>query len=134
MEVQGSTPAARISVALIDSDMDVRRAVQLRLRAGLFEVRAFASGWAMLAENGPRTDCVVVRDRMTEIDGFELLRRLRDRGWQGPAVLVTSTPSRELAATAARAGFSSVIDRPLVDDLMLHAVDAATRAIPEIVV
>ena len=133
MAVEESTPATRISVALIDSDTEVRRAVQLRLGAGLFDVRAYASGMALLAEDGPRPDCVVMRDTMGEIDGFELLRRLRDRGWHGPAILLTNTPSLELAETAAGAGFATVIDRPLVDDVMLDAVGAATRTRPEIV-
>ena len=130
--MQESTQSPRMSVALIDTDIDIRRAVQLRLRAGLFDVRAYASGWAMLAEIGQRIECVVVRDRMAEIDGFELLRRLRDRGWRGPVILVTKTPSPELAAAATRAGFAAIIDRPLVDNLMLNAVAAATRPVPVI--
>lgn len=130
--MEESTQSPRMSVALIDTDIDIRRAVQLRLRAGLFDVRAYASGWAMLAEIGQRTECVVVRDRMAEIDGFELLRRLRDHGWRGPAILVTKTPSPELAAAATHAGFAAVIDRPLVDNLILNAVAAATRPAPEL--
>lgn len=122
----------RVSVVLIDSDTDTRRAVQLRLRAGPFNVWAYASGLAMLADAAAAPDCIVVRDAMIDVDGFELLRRMRGRGWQGPAILVTSMPSVELAGAAARAGFVAVIDRPLVDDLMLHAVDAATRTSPEI--
>lgn len=132
MAVHDAMPPARLSVALIDSDMDVRRAVELRLRAGPFEVRAFASSCAMLANSGLQIDCVVVRDAMLEIDGFELLRRLRERGWPGPAILVTAAPSPALAAAAAHAGFATVIDRPLVDNLLLQAVDKATRATPEI--
>lgn len=130
MEVQDATTSARVAVALIDSDMAVRRAVQLRLQAGQFDVRAYASGWAMLAESVSRPDCIVVRDQMFEIDGFEVLRRLRERDWQGPAILVTNTPSLALATRAGRAGFDTVVDRPLVDDLMLHAVDQAMRAAP----
>ena len=132
MAVQVSRQLPRLSVALIDGDMDIRRAVQLRLRAGPFDVRAYASGWSMLAEIELQTDCVVVRDTMTEIDGFEVLRRLRERGWRGPAILVTKTPSPGLAAAAACAGFAAVVDRPLVDDLMLNTVAAATRPAPEI--
>lgn len=124
--------ATRISVALIDTDTDVRRGVQLRLRAGHFEVRAYASGRAMLAENAPPNDCVVTRDTMMDIDGFDLLRRLRVRGWKGPAILITATPGSELTTAAARAGFAMVIDRPLVDDLMLHAVNRVTRPMPGI--
>ena len=130
--VRDATTGPPISVALIDGDVNIRRAVQLRLRAGRFDVRAYASGWAMLAESELRADCVVVRDTMAEIDGFALLRHLRDRGWRGPAILLTKTPSLDLAAAAARAGFASVIDRPLVDDLMLNAVVAATRPTPGI--
>lgn len=127
-----AVPPARMVVVLIDSNVEVRRAVQLRLRAGRFDVRAFASGWAMLAEEGLRADCVVIRDTMAEIDGFALLRRLRRRGWLGPAILATEAPRLGLAAMAAGAGFAAVVDRPLVDDLMLHAVEAATRGLPEI--
>lgn len=132
MDVPDPTPRPRVAVALIDSDMEVRRGIQLRLRAALFEVRAYASGRAMLVDDELRADCVVTRDEMEELGGFELLRCLRDRGWQGPAILLSSTPRLNLAATAARAGFHSVVDRPLVDDFMLHAVEAATRRVPKI--
>lgn len=131
MKALESAAVARICVVLVDSDTDTRRAVQLRLRAGPCSVRAYASGWTMLADaaaTGP--ECIVVRDTMIDIDGFELLRRMRDRGWHGPAILVTSAPSVELNRAAARAGFAAVVDRPLVDDVMLHAVDAATRTPP----
>lgn len=130
--MEDARPSARISVALIDSEMEVRRATELRLRAGPFDVRAFASGCAMLAKTGLPIDCVVIRDEMPEIDGFELLRRLRGRGWLGPAILVTNIPSPALAAAAADAGFATVIDRPLIDNLLWQAVDKATRATPEI--
>lgn len=133
MEARNSVPATRISVSLIDSDTEMRRAVQLRLRAGGFEARAYASGWAILADAATaRPDCIVVRDRMIDIDGFELLRRLRIGGWLGPAIMVTATPGPELTAAAKRAGFAAVVDRPLVDDLMLHAVNRAMRAPPGI--
>lgn len=121
-------PMARVSIALVDSDMDIRRAVQLRLQAGPFDVRAYASGLAMLSEMARQVDCMIVRAEMVEIDGFELLYRLRARGWHGPAILMTNAASPALAAKATEAGFATVIDRPLVDDRMLHAVDEAIRA------
>ena len=133
MAVQPSVPTARTMVALIDSKTDVRRAVQLRLQARQFDVRAYASGWNMLADEGQTVDCIVTRDRMVDIGGFELLRRLRARGWQGPAILVTDIPGLEFARLAAHRGFAMVVDRPLVDDLIVNAVEVVTRTSPEIV-
>ena len=133
MKTLEAAAVARVSVVLVDSDTDTRRAVQLGLRAGAFNVRAYASGLAMLADvpaAGP--DCIVVRDTMSEIGGFELLRQMRGRGWHGPAILLSSMLNPELAEAATCAGFVAVIDRPLVDNVVLNAVVAATRISPEI--
>lgn len=135
MVPSGIAAAARALVVLVDTDTDARRAVQLRLRASLFEVRAYASGSTMLADaTAGRPACLVVRDRMTECDGFAVLCQMRCRGWHGPALLITDARSFDLGAAAADAGFIAVIDRPLIDDQLLHAVEAATRTPPEIAV
>lgn len=132
MDAQGlAATAAQICVVLIDSEADVRRAGQLQLRAGGFDVRAFASGNIMLANFGNlHIGCVVMRDEMIDLGGFELLRHLRERRWHGPAILLTRLVSTELAESAADAGFAALLDRPLVDDLMLQAVNAAVRKFP----
>ena len=87
MAPYGSAVAARTLVVLVDSDTDNRRAVQLRLRAGRFEVRAYASGPTMLADVAASSPaCLVVRDRMAICDGFAVLRQMRCRGWHGSAM------------------------------------------------
>lgn len=128
MAPYGSAVAARTLVVLVDSDTDNRRAVQLRLRAGRFEVRAYASGSTMLADAAAASpDCLVVRDRMATCDGFAVLSQMRCRGWHGSAILMTDAPGVDLDAAAAHAGFRAVVDRPSVDDVLLHAVEAATQ-------
>ena len=115
-------------VLLVEDDHGVRRSLQLLLRGRGLEVRAYASGAALIAD--PRAlsaACLVADYRMPEVDGFAVLRGLRDLGWTGQALLITAFHSTELVARAHQAGFSHVMEKPLVERALVEAVERMTR-------
>lgn len=114
---------ARLSIALADDDPVVRRSLQLLLRAGDYDVRAYSDGDMMLADPGIRQSvCIIADMRMPRLDGLELMRQLRHDGWEGFAILITGYPAADTAARAAEAGFDRVLAKPLADRQLLEAV------------
>ncbi|PBN42927.1 response regulator [Sphingobium sp. D43FB] len=124
------TPAReRPLLLLVEDDAGVRRSLQLLFRARGFDVRAYAMGNALLADPLARDACCFVADyRLEEIDGIEVLSRLRDSGWSGPAVLITAFPSADLSARALAHGFSQVLEKPFREHALGDAVARLTGA------
>lgn len=116
----------RISIALVDDDMVLRRRLQLLLRASDYDVRAYSTAETLLADPGSRASACLISDlHMPGMDGFTLLRRLRSGGWLGPAILITSSDDANLPAKATREGFHAVLLKPLADRIVLDAVRGA---------
>lgn len=120
----------RPKILLVEDEPGVRRSLQLLLHARGYDVRSYASSAALVAD--PLVDeaiCLVADYRMPEMDGLAVLRSLRARGWQRPAILVTAYGSPDLVERAMRAGFSAVIEKPLREHALADAV-ARFTALP----
>lgn len=119
----------RARILLVEDDPGVRRSLQLLLHGRGFEVRAYASGLALLADaTALEAVCLVADYRMPEIDGLLILRRLRELGWRGQALLITAFPSAGLIDQALAAGYSRVIEKPLVEAALVEAVGRVVAA------
>lgn len=117
---QIASPAReRPRLLLVEDDDGVRRSLQLLLRGRGFDVRAYSAGAALLAD--PLADgagCFVADFHMEDLDGVEVLTRLRSRGWSGPAVLITAYPSEQLKERALAEGFSEVLEKPFREQVL----------------
>lgn len=122
-----SHTAERPRLLLAEEDAVLRRSLQLLLHARGFDVRAYASGTALLADPLAHTACCVIADyQLDEIDGIEVLARLRQIGWAGPAVLITGLRSSELRDRAKAQGFAQVLEKPFRDHALGNAVARLT--------
>ncbi len=134
----GDTSASRTTaqtserprLLLAEDDAGLRRSLQLLFRARGFDVRAYASGAALLADPLARAACCVVADYQLDeiggIDGIEVLARLRESGWSGPAVLITGFATSELAARARAQGFAQVLEKPFREHALGSAIARLT--------
>jgi DNA-binding response OmpR family regulator len=61
------------------------------------------------------------------MDGLSLLKVLRSRGVDLPAVLITSAPDRRVRSRAAEAG-AAIIEKPLFGDLLSATLRAGLAA------
>lgn len=120
-------PAQRPSVLLVEDDSAVRRSIQLMLQARGYEVRAFASGVAALADPAVgEAACLITDYRMIDMSGAELLRGLRVAGWRRPAILITAYRRDAVALGDDGTQFDEVFEKPLLDHRLLAYVDRAT--------
>lgn len=101
-------------IVIVEDSAEVRRSLQLLLYGRGWDVRTYSSAGAVLDD--PRAyeaACLVADYRMSEMDGIELLKQLRERGWQGKALLITGYPSPELDGAAHDAGYAQVMEKPI---------------------
>ena len=126
-EISALRAGDRPRLLLVEDDAAVRRSLQLLLRARGFDVRAYAAGAALLADPLVRDACCMVADyRLEEIDGIELLARLRGNGWAGPALLITGFASADLTARALAQGYALVLEKPFYDHALVDAIARLT--------
>jgi FixJ family two-component response regulator len=110
----GVMQAERPKVLLLEDDTGVRRSLQLLLQAKGYDVRSHASGTSLLADQGARdASCLVADFCLDDVDGIEVLVRMRAEHWPGAAILITAFHSAALADRAKRAGYDAVLEKPL---------------------
>jgi two-component system cell cycle response regulator len=89
-------PPATRTVVVAEDDPDVTRIVDARLRAAGYQVFVAFDGEAALAAARTHAADVLVLDlMMPKLDGFEVLRQLRERPAPWPRVIVLSGRGRE---------------------------------------
>ncbi|WP_252365047.1 response regulator [Sphingobium yanoikuyae] len=95
--VRSTQHDGRYTILVSDDDPGVRRGLQLLLRSRGYAVWGYTTGHALLADpRAKEADCVILDYRMPDIDGFAMLRHLREIGWSGRAIMIW--PSRPEAA------------------------------------
>ena len=103
-------------ILLVDDDAAVRNALKFSLEMAGFSVRLYATPEALLAEDHlPDGGCLVIDYRMPEIDGLELVERLRNRGVALPVLLISGRVTRSLRDRASGLGIREVLEKPLSD-------------------
>jgi len=116
-------PARLPLVLVVNDDEAMRNALQFALRLEGIEVHAHHAGVDLLADcDLPRADCLILNDRMPQMDGFEVLHALRARAIRLPVILLTSVASAMLRARAAAAGVRLVLEKPILDNALVEGV------------
>ncbi len=88
-------------ILIVDDDVRQRTALAAMLSASDFETRVAADGQEALEQLAAFKADVIVSDLvMPRMDGFELLRRLKERGDLTPAITLTGFGSMEKALSA----------------------------------
>ncbi|MFO1107973.1 MAG: response regulator FixJ [Bradyrhizobium sp.] len=120
-------------VYVIDDDEGVRDSLQFLLGSADFEVTPFESAQAFLEQLGNLDfGCVVSDVRMPDIDGIELLRRLKSLQCRFPIIIMTGHGDVPLAVEAMKLGAVDFLEKPFDDDLLIGMVEAGLkRAEPE---
>jgi two-component system, LuxR family, response regulator FixJ len=123
-----SSPA-KPTVYVVDDDAAVLGSLRFLLETDGFAVRTFKNGTALLnAAEMPGADCYVIDYKMPDINGIDLVGRLRKANDNTPVVLITGYPDENISARAAAAGVKEVILKPLLDENLLKGIRGAIEA------
>jgi two-component system, OmpR family, KDP operon response regulator KdpE len=117
------------TVLVIDDERQILRALKAGLSAHGFEVETAETGEAGLdtvATSAP--DCVILDLGLPDIDGTEVIRRLR--GWSDIPVIVLSVRDAGSAKVAALdAGADDYVNKPFAMDELLARMRATLRRV-----
>lgn len=115
----------RERLLIVDDEQDMRRGLQ-RLLAGEFPdldiLTAAGAGAALELVGREPVDLALVDLRMPEMDGLELLTRLRREEPELTVIMMTAYGSIELAVEALRQGAYDFIGKPFDKELLLQAI------------
>jgi two-component system KDP operon response regulator KdpE len=115
------------AVLLVEDDERLRRALALTLRARGYEVIDVGAGQSALDEVGRhRVDVVVLDLGLPDLDGIEVIRRIRE-DLQVPIVVLSARRDEADKVRALDAGADDYMTKPFGVDELLARLRAAVR-------
>jgi two-component system response regulator ChvI len=118
-------------IALVDDDRNILTSVSIALQAEGFVTRVYSDGAAALkafADNPP--DLAVFDIKMPQMDGMELLRRVREMGGPVgamPVIFLTSKDDELDEALGLAMGADDYIAKPFSQRLLVARIRAILR-------
>nr|WP_314260846.1 response regulator FixJ [uncultured Devosia sp.] len=118
--------SADVVVHIVDDEEAVRNSLAFLLTTSGFATRVHESATAFLqVAPGIRNGCLITDLRMPDIDGVELLRRLRAGNAMLPAIVISGHGDVQMAVEAMKNGALDFIEKPFSDDVMIAAIERA---------
>ena len=115
------------TILLVDDDSALRGSLEFILGIEGYKVRAYARGRELLDDpNLPDKGCLVIDQRLPDIEGLKLISALRARSVELPAILVTTNPSRALRRRAEEANVT-IVEKPFLTGTLFQRIGAALR-------
>jgi len=114
---------ASTSIAIVDDDPAVLKALSRLLRSHAFRARTYESGQEFLAAlPAGLPDCLIVDLQMPEMNGLELQQHLASNGIKIPTILITAYDD---VALRDQAGLVASLRKPLQEKALFDAIDKA---------
>lgn len=114
------------TVFVIDDDPAVRNAMRFLLESVQMNVQTFASAELFLQTYTVHMiGCAVVDVRMPGMSGLQLQQRLIQQAFSLPMIFITGHGDVPLAVRAMQNGAAHFLEKPLDDQLLLDAINAA---------
>ena len=114
------------TVHVIDDDDASRDSLEFLLKSAKLEVLTYDCAKSFLTQisSGP-SGCLITDVRMPELNGIELLRKVREMNLRIPVIVITGHADVPLAVEAMRAGAMDFLEKPYDDEVLLASVQTA---------
>lgn len=113
------------TITIVDDDMRNCFALSCILEDAGFECESFTDGSDFLDRYASRHGCVLLDIYMPGIDGVEVLRQMRRRGWRTPVVVFTYSDYDLAGRRAEEEGALRCLVRPVNCDHLVATVKNA---------
>ena len=121
--------SVRGTVLIVDDEEAIRESLRMVLEYEGYRVREAGNGEKALSEvRRVPPDAVVLDIKMPEMDGMEVLRSLRERGYEMPVIVVTGHGDITTAIEATKQGAFDFFEKPLQRDRVLLSLRNALES------
>ncbi len=117
------------TVYLVSPDKALGAALSALLGLYSISVRTFTTAEGFLATytlNDAGRSCLLVENKLPELGGLALVRRLRSLGFNQPTILISDAIDRDLRQRALYCGVTEVIEKPLANRFVMDHLDMLT--------
>ena len=116
------------TIAIVDDDLSVRRAVSRLLKTAGMNTICYPSGLIFLKRyKRDSPDCILLDLEMPEITGMDVLQYLESTNINVPIIIVTAHGGHNVSEACVAAGALGYLRKPLDSDQLLGAVYWATK-------
>lgn len=114
-------------VHLVDDDAPVRDSIAFLLESAGFTVTSYETPLEVLQRMAaqPTASCLISDLRMPDMDGLELVRRVREIDPLLPIIVITGHGDVPIAVEAMKLGAVDFLQKPFADQTLISAVRAA---------
>ena len=116
-------------IHVVDDDDAARHSLRFMLECAGFIVRDYDSAVGFLATITPGgvvdPGCIITDVRMPEMNGLELIERLKQKGIAEPVIVITGHADVPMAIQALKGGVEDFIEKPFSDDRIIAVVQSA---------
>jgi two-component system, NtrC family, nitrogen regulation response regulator NtrX len=101
-------------VLVVDDEASIRSSLRMVLEFEGYEVEELGAGAAVLSRVNDRPpDAILLDIKMPDMDGLEVLTRLRERGFELPVLVISGHADVNTAVEATRLGAFDFLEKPL---------------------
>jgi len=119
---------AQALVVVIDDDPDIRNALQGLLETVDLQAALYATASEFLASKRPQGPCCIVVDvRLPGLSGLDFQQQLAGENIPIPVIFITGHGDIPMSVRAMKAGAVEFLTKPLRDQDLLDAIQAALR-------
>ncbi len=116
---------ARPRILVVDDERLIRWTLRERLEGAGYAVLEAETGTEALAACEEGVDLVLLDFKLPDVDGLEVLRRVRERHPDTLVILITALATVENAVEAMKRGAWHYLNKPIdLDELLLHVAKA----------
>jgi FixJ family two-component response regulator len=130
MTPENGSISPEFTVAVVDDDASVRRALMRVLQASSYTVETFESASAFLGSlNQHIPDCLIADLQMPSTDGLELRISLTRAAIAIPTIIISAHDEPGIRERCSTAGAAAYLLKPIQKNKLIAAIKAATKVI-----
>jgi DNA-binding response OmpR family regulator len=124
-----SGPAYRPHVLLVEDEFSVAKGLEMVMTEEGYDVDLADTGRGALHKFWTKDnfDLMVADLRLPDIDGMEVIQRVKEKRPETKVVIITGYPSVSSAVQAVKMGVENYLRKPFTDDEFMAAVGAALK-------
>lgn len=132
-DIAGEITSPPLHVLLVEDEINVAKGLEMSMNERGYDVDLAATGQAALdAFWSGRFDLLIADLQLPDINGIEVIERVKQKHPETPVMIITGYPSVPSAVKAMKMGVSEYLQKPFTEDEFIAAVDDVLKNKPTV--